>query len=44
MVLATGLPRDGSAQPAPGSAWTPEVSAGIGVGHVLRFQDRTFGR
>lgn len=43
MVLATGLPRYGSAQPAPASTWTPEVSVGIGVGHVFRFEDRTFG-
>jgi hypothetical protein len=33
--------------PAPGWAqddrWSPEVSAGVGLGHVFRFSDETFG-
>ncbi len=31
-----------AAQSTP-SSWTREVSAGVGLGHVFRFDDRTFG-
>jgi opacity protein-like surface antigen len=34
------LPALGWAQP---DRWSPEISAGIGLGHVFRFEDQTFG-
>ena len=41
ITLATlSLPTLGWAQD---HQWTPEVSVGVGLGHVFRFDDETFG-
>lgn len=32
-----------SAQPSPAPGWTVEASAAAGLGHVFRFDDRTYG-
>jgi opacity protein-like surface antigen len=41
MAVATVLPRLAAAQSPP--TWTREASLGYGLGHVFRFEDRTYG-
>ncbi len=43
VALTVAAPRFVFAQAAPDSPWTPEVSVGVGHGHVFRFDDETFG-
>lgn len=40
IAISTLVPTLGWAQ---GNPWTPEVSASVGLGHVFRFDDETFG-
>ena len=42
-LAASLLPSVAPAQSAPARGWTPELSAGIGNGHVFRFSDQSFG-
>jgi hypothetical protein len=43
LMATTAIPRPGSAQTHPSATWTREVSAGVGLGHVFRYEDQTFG-
>jgi opacity protein-like surface antigen len=43
VALIALIPRVSLAQTPPAGSWRPEVSAGIGLGHVARYEDRTFG-
>lgn len=43
-AVAQTPPAAAMAQTLPAPIWQREVSAGLGVGHVFRFDDRTFGR
>jgi opacity protein-like surface antigen len=42
VALLIGDAESSWAQPG-GSAWTPEVSAAAGLGHVFRYRDETYG-
>jgi hypothetical protein len=39
-ISTLGIPAISWAQ---GERWTPEMSAAVGLGHVFRFDDETFG-
>ena len=42
-VLTSMFPGMAAAQASPQTTWRPEVSAGVGIGHVFRWEDQTFG-
>lgn len=42
-IVAGVFPAHAAAQTAPAHVWTPEVSGGIGIGHVFRYADDSFG-
>lgn len=43
LVAVNLFPVLAAAQSRPAPGWTPEVSAGVGIGHVFRYADESFG-
>ncbi len=43
VLLLHGVSAPAQAQPIRPDGWTPEVAVTVGLGHVFRFEDRTYG-